>query len=235
MVECLTTSMKKEIKMKSPYNELGIKMKNPYDELGIDKDSTIEQIKKAFRKKSKKTHPDAGGTNEEFDDTKKAYLILSNAKKRKQFDETGTVGEDEPKQHIHNEIAAVFFGVIKHNEHNIEYVDIINKVLDVFSKAIKTAINTNVDLRDKIEKNKKLIPRILKKDNNDDNIFVGFINAEINSLRDSIQNNDDIIERLNIATSIVEVYKCEYKEVEPNPISSFDKRRGYLHSEYLKL
>jgi curved DNA-binding protein CbpA len=186
-------------------------MKHPYEELGVPKNALIDDIKKAFRKKSKKTHPDAGGTNEKFDNTKKAYLILSDAKKRKQFDETGTIGEDEPKQHIHNEIASVFFGIVKQNESKIEYIDIIKEVLTVFERVIKETTNANIRLRDNIIKNEKLTLRFTKKDGSEDNIFLNFINAEINTLEASIVTNNELTDRMNTAISIVEIYKCEYK------------------------
>ena len=186
-------------------------MKNPYNELGVNKNSTLDDIKKAFRKKSKKTHPDTGGTNEKFNDTKKAYMILCNPKKRKQFDETGTVGPDEPQQHIHNEISTVFFGIIKQHEKELKYLDIIKIMIEIFNKAITSAITTNSLLRIKIDNNKELSKRFSRKDNSEENIFLNFINAEISNLELSIISNTKTIERLTLAISIVEIYKCEFK------------------------
>ena len=37
-----------------------------YDALGIDKDATIDAVKRAFRGKAKKCHPDAGGSPDQF-------------------------------------------------------------------------------------------------------------------------------------------------------------------------
>lgn len=66
---------------------------DPYAELGVDRDASDDQIKKAFRRKSKKAHPDHGGTADEFVRLKKAHLVLSDADRRKKFDETGDVDE----------------------------------------------------------------------------------------------------------------------------------------------
>lgn len=186
-------------------------MKNPYDELGVKKNSTLDEIKRAFRKKSKKTHPDTGGTNEKFDDTKKAYMVLCNPKKRKQFDETGTIGPDEPQQHIHNEISAVFFGIIKQHEKELQYLDIIKVMIAIFNKAISGATHANTELCVKIIRNKELATRFSRKDNSEDNIFLNFINAEISNLEMGIISNTETIERLTLAISIVEIYKCEFK------------------------
>ncbi|CEM13962.1 unnamed protein product [Vitrella brassicaformis CCMP3155] len=61
---------------------------NHYERLGISKDATKEQIRKAYYSKSKKTHPDKGGTKEAFQKVNEAHEVLSNAKKRRQYDLT---------------------------------------------------------------------------------------------------------------------------------------------------
>ena len=52
-------------------------MKSPYEVLGVEKDAAPEEIKKAFRRKAKKVHPDKGGSTEQFQETERAYAILS--------------------------------------------------------------------------------------------------------------------------------------------------------------
>ena len=60
-----------------------------YKVLGVDKSATPEEIKKAFRKKAAKAHPDVGGDEEEFKKINEAYEVLSNPEKRKQYDTYG--------------------------------------------------------------------------------------------------------------------------------------------------
>jgi DnaJ-class molecular chaperone len=60
---------------------------DPYIVLGIDKDASAEDIKKAFKQKSKTVHPDHGGSPEEFDILKRAYEILTDVSKRRMWDE----------------------------------------------------------------------------------------------------------------------------------------------------
>jgi molecular chaperone DnaJ len=63
--------------------------KDYYDTLGIPRNASEDEIKKAFRKKARKLHPDAGGTEEAFKEINEAYEVLSDAEKRKQYDQFG--------------------------------------------------------------------------------------------------------------------------------------------------
>lgn len=68
---------------------------DPYAELGVPRDAGPEQIKKAHRKRAKRTHPDGGGDPDAFVRTQRALAVLSDPGKRKVFDETGRLEEDK--------------------------------------------------------------------------------------------------------------------------------------------
>jgi molecular chaperone DnaJ len=64
--------------------------KDYYNVLGVDKKATQDDIKKAFRKLAHKYHPDKGGTDEsKFKEITEAYSILSDEKKRREYDAYG--------------------------------------------------------------------------------------------------------------------------------------------------
>ena len=68
-------------------------MKNdPYKILGVGKSASQAEIKSAFRTAAKKHHPDKGGNPEEFKKINEAYEILSDEKKRQQYDQFGSAG-----------------------------------------------------------------------------------------------------------------------------------------------
>lgn len=63
--------------------------KNYYDILGIDKKATADEIKKAFRKLAQKHHPDKGGDEAKFKEITEAYSILTDEKRRREYDSYG--------------------------------------------------------------------------------------------------------------------------------------------------
>jgi DnaJ family protein A protein 2 len=66
--------------------------KKYYDLLGVSKNATLDEIKKAFRKKAIKEHPDKGGDAEKFKELAVAYEVLQDPKKRDLYDKYGEEG-----------------------------------------------------------------------------------------------------------------------------------------------
>ncbi|GAV29509.1 hypothetical protein PMKS-003010 [Pichia membranifaciens] len=68
------------------------RLDDPYKTLGVDKSATASQIKKAYYKLAKKFHPDVNqekGADEKFHSLQEAYDILSDPKKKEQYDQFG--------------------------------------------------------------------------------------------------------------------------------------------------
>jgi curved DNA-binding protein CbpA len=60
--------------------------KEYYKILGIEENVTESDIRRAYIKLAKETHPDRGGNEEEFKKVNKAYEILIDKSKRKEYD-----------------------------------------------------------------------------------------------------------------------------------------------------
>jgi DnaJ family protein A protein 2 len=58
-----------------------------YEALGVERNASIDEIKKAYRKSAMQHHPDKGGNEAKFKEITNAYEILSDEEKRTQYDQ----------------------------------------------------------------------------------------------------------------------------------------------------
>jgi DnaJ-class molecular chaperone len=87
-------------------------MKNYYEILGVPDNASQEDIKKAFRKLAFKYHPDTNPgkekeVEEKFKEINEAFVVLSDAEKRRQYDyarKSGFVGAPESFQYSQQDI-----------------------------------------------------------------------------------------------------------------------------------
>lgn len=74
-------------------------MKNPYNVLGVAKNADEEQIRKAYRQRARKYHPDVckeEHAETRFKEISEAYAILSDPGKKRRFDRTGRTDAEPP-------------------------------------------------------------------------------------------------------------------------------------------
>lgn len=67
-----------------------------YDVLGVPRDAGDAQIRTAFRRLARQTHPDRGGSAEAFHEVALAYEVLGDARRRAEYDATLPVRPAEP-------------------------------------------------------------------------------------------------------------------------------------------
>ncbi len=90
---------------------------NPYQVLGVSPDADEDAIKKAYRKAAKECHPDTHPgdrqAEERFKAVGEAYHILSDKKRRKEYDEKNkqkTVNGNKEKSHTVHKAGFVYPG-----------------------------------------------------------------------------------------------------------------------------
>jgi molecular chaperone DnaJ len=74
--------------------------KDYYDILGVSRNASVVEIKKAYRKLARKYHPDLNpgdkSAEAKFKEIQGAYSVLSDAKKKSQYDQFGFAGDVPP-------------------------------------------------------------------------------------------------------------------------------------------
>ncbi|WP_425993922.1 DnaJ C-terminal domain-containing protein [Afipia sp. DC4300-2b1] len=86
-------------------------MRNPYEILDVAPTASAADIQKAYRKLAKKLHPDLNPgdrtAEEKFKEVAGAYDLLSDAEKRKRFDngEIDATGAERPQHHYYRDFA----------------------------------------------------------------------------------------------------------------------------------
>lgn len=77
-------------------------MKDAYQILGVARDATAEEIKRAYRKAARERHPDLDPKNpwaeEEFKELTAAYQVLSDADRRRRYDDGEIDAAGQPKR-----------------------------------------------------------------------------------------------------------------------------------------
>ena len=138
---------------------------NPYDVLGVDKDFSTEDLKKAFKEKSKQLHPDiTGGSSEDFENLKKAFDILTDPAKRSLYDEYGVDEtldiETESKMVAVQIVISALEGLPDSCEFDKEIAGIFKRCLDGIEEQERSAKKS----RDKLQRR---LDAIQKKPAND--------------------------------------------------------------------
>lgn len=67
-------------------------MADLYAMLGVPRNASAEDIKRAYRRKARESHPDAGGDEETFKEVTHAYQVLSDPNKKQRYDRFGDDG-----------------------------------------------------------------------------------------------------------------------------------------------
>lgn len=137
---------------------------NPYATLGLNPDATEEDVREAYRRKAKDTHPDApGGNADEFRKVASAHLVLKDPVRRKRYDETGEADDraDNPDVGALNIIAGMIETIIREGSDamTVDLIDAMRQQLDDIIKKLGAAITKGNAARKRAAKMQKRFKR----------------------------------------------------------------------------
>jgi curved DNA-binding protein CbpA len=137
--------------------------KTLYDTLGVKKTASERELKKAYLKKAKETHPDVSNNKEgkEFIEAANAYKILGNPRLRLIYD---TTGKEEEVDTTYTEamllISNVFVSLINDYKARITKVDWLDKMKGKITGELKAIKKTEEGCISALETLKELIEDI---------------------------------------------------------------------------
>ena len=140
-------------------------MTDLYEALGVGRDAKPDDIRKAYRRASKKAHPDAGGSPDKFALIKTAADVLGDDERRRHYDATGKIDEKPQDKSMTVVITAIdtVMNEIARRGLDPETVDVISDA----KKALKIQIANMDEAHRKAAKQiadaKKLIKRFKSK------------------------------------------------------------------------
>jgi len=187
------------------------KVRALYDILGIERDATKEEIKKAYRKLANEHHPDHndGKESPEFIDITKAYKILSDDEKRKEYDETGYV-----KDNIHDqkEVAIeILMGWLEHclNDDKALKTNVVDRLIAMAKSNVNQCRHRIKLTTKRMKKLRKVIKRFRYKGKSRDFVTM-CIQNNINKLMFNMQQAQYQIETDKLIIEMLTDYEYDY-------------------------
>lgn len=187
-----------------------------YDVLGVGKDADSFAIKKAYRRKAQKLHPDKEeGDSEAFQELVSAYEVLIDEHKRKRYDEDGSVINDAADEHNHlREVVAVLFSLIDKVD-DVAQCNLINETKRAIKVGIDKAQYAIRDLKEQIETRQEILKRLSCKSG--PNLLAAAIENDIARCEGRIKSIDENIVIGKAILAMLDTY--EYR-TDPQNVAS---------------
>lgn len=188
-----------------------------YSTLGVDPTASKETIRKAYRRKAKSTHPDAGGSAEAFQALELAHRILSDDEARAHYDATGESAPPDIDGIANSIIREIVLKVIAKAEEKTIYLD-INLILETnIREGITKAEAELAAVHKKIARLEKLAARVKAKTRNID-VLTAIFNEQIMAAKGELSPRGTHIEALKRAQELCTTFTFEpEKQDEPEP------------------
>ena len=195
-----------------------------YEILGVGKKATLKQIKSAYRKLSKKYHPDrTGGDDVIFRRINLAYNVLSNKSSRDLYDRYGFV-PDEKKLDLRpiaiDNIRQCFSSLINDDSymHSISTNRPIEDMKKCFEKAVRHHEESIELANDKIAGLKQIVKRMSQPENRVVDLIM-IAEAGIKDLEIEKYANSNQIKAIELSIEIIDAYSFDSDKVNPYDIA----------------
>lgn len=184
-----------------------------YDTLGVPKDASEAQVKKAYRKKAAKAHPDAGGDADEFRKLTGAYLVLRDPARRDRYDRTGDDGLASEVDRVRQGAVSMLGALVAQSLENEfaaerDLLAAIRAQLKHETGQLKAAMSAHSDRRKRVEANGKRWKR--KKGAEGPDMLAAIILGQITSIAHTIAQCEEQIEIRAAVVEMLDAYEYEF-------------------------
>lgn len=199
---------------------------NPYDVLGVPKTASSDQIKGAYRRLARKTHPDNGGTGDDFSTANRAYSILMDPEMRKRFDETGSIEDVAPltiRQRMIQIIADMFnqaLAVEGKAGTSLRHFPLVKAMREQIGRNTKLLRDNYTAHKKMIDDRRFLLTRISRNDDGQ-NLFADIIRNQIKELEPVVRQADVDVRAMEMATEELMHYENEVDLIQAVQMMQF--------------
>ncbi len=186
---------------------------NPYRVLRVRASAPPERIKKAFRKRSKETHPDVGGDTDAFMEVRRAYFILADPARRRKYDRDGFI-DDQTDLAFHGQVAGyqatLFEMLLQHDGAFRRDVDLIKAMIKTTQKEIDGRTEERTAGREFVKRLRGMQGRIQRggRPAADPNLFVAILDRKCDDAGGKLTKLDAKIRVMRAAVKELESYTC---------------------------
>jgi curved DNA-binding protein CbpA len=196
-----------------------------YDVLGVPPDADEKAIRSGFRKAAKRSHPDAGGSPEEFAKLTRALAILTNPTTRDRYDRTGQAepaGPDNEQSEIAAMVMqAVLFAVS--NTPDLRFADIVRVGIDHIGGKIREVdgqiAQHKAGANDAISKLETVQKRLKRKKAKGPDVLAAMIDGTMAGARRTLEENleklEPMLRKLKAAREVLAGYSYERDQRDP--------------------
>ena len=188
-----------------------------YTHLDVPRSADAAAVRRAYRRRAKKDHPDTGGSPSRFALTKLAHDILTDPSRRERYDSTGDTSEkvvDNTQALILEVVAALLAQTIQNcAQRNISPTsfDLVDELTSLAAKSIVEFRNQRAQLdllRIRFEKLKGRFTKKRRKDSPGDepNQMEAILAGQAAALNSALSQFDAKIERFEAAAKIIKNY-----------------------------
>jgi curved DNA-binding protein CbpA len=176
---------------------------NLYEQLKVSQTASPEEIQKAYRRLAKNHHPDAGGTDEAFKEITRAYEILGDPDKRRDYDTYGDPNDRNLEQEVRAQVTGLLLQII--DEVDVDRTDVVLIAIRSVGLSIRQMKEQQTQLIDRKNRNVRARRRLKS-----DHTFVhDMLDKKIQNIDEAIKAANWKIEQFKAAAKLLEQFKYD--------------------------